>query len=737
MRFDDLATRWDEAVPLGNGMVGALVWQEGDVVRLSLDRADLWDERPVENFEKPEFRFQWMLDQINKGDIGPVQELIDRPYDKEPGPTKIPAARLEFDQSSFGNVQSVELDPALAICTVQWDSGVQLETFVHAKRPFGCFRLTNLKTTITPIIVPPPFGGDPGDLSNINSLNTPPLSALGYDDPVVKTSRQSAVYTQKGWGDFEFMVRCDWAQRGKTLEGVWTVLPTNRMPDPLVTSRRLGASSLMRGYQSDKQSHVTWWRNYWNQSNIEIPDDVLEKHWYLEQYKFGSASRRGAPPITLQAVWTADEQRTPPWKGDYHNDLNTQLSYWPCYSANHLDEGMAFLDWLWKIKPANEKFTQLFYGHSGLNVPGTTTLDGDAMGGWNQYSFSPTTSAWLAHHFYLHWRYSMDKQFLKASAYPYIRSVIEFLDQHSVLEDGVRRLPLSSSPEINDNRIDAWFKQTTNYDLALIRWVYSAGIEMAEALGNFRDAEFFRDALNQWPQLARAKDDGRLLVAPEYPLHDSHRHFSHLMAFHPLGLVDMSNGEEDAQTIKASLKRLEELGPDWWCGYSYAWVGNMYARAFDGEKAAQMLRDFAQCFTSINTFHLNGDQTKSGKSKFQYRPFTLEGNFAFAAGVQEMLLQSHTGVIRVFPAVPDSWKDASFKTLRAEGAFLVSAKREGSVITEIDIESEKGGLLSLYLPEPGSYKFSGGVPVESNHKDRIAFKTSPGDRIQIRNSKRN
>ena len=160
-------------------------------------------------------------------------------------------------------------------------------------------------------------------------------------------------------------------------------------------------------------------------------------------------------------------------------------------------------------------------------------------------------------------------------------------------------------------------------------------------------------------------------------------------------------------------------------------------RAFDGEKAAQMLRDFAQCFTSINTFHLNGDQTKSGKSKFQYRPFTLEGNFAFAAGVQEMLLQSHTGVIRVFPAVPDSWKDASFKTLRAEGAFLVSAKREGSVITEIDIESEKGGLLSLYLPEPGSYKFSGGVPVESNHKDRIAFKTSPGDRIQIRNSKRN
>ena len=140
MRFDDLATRWGEAVPLGNGMVGALVWQEGDALRFSLDRADLWDKRPVENFQKPEFRFQWMLEQVNQGDIAPVQELIDKPYGKEPGPTKIPAARLEFDQSGFGKVKSVELDIAQAICTVTWDSGVQLETFVHAERPIGWFR---------------------------------------------------------------------------------------------------------------------------------------------------------------------------------------------------------------------------------------------------------------------------------------------------------------------------------------------------------------------------------------------------------------------------------------------------------------------------------------------------------------------------------------------------------------------------------------------------------------------
>lgn len=549
---------------------------------------------------------------------------------------------------------------------------------------------------------------------------------------MTETSRQSAVYTQKGWGDFEFAVNCDWKREDDVLTGVWAIISSDAIKKPGANAEAATKTALIRGYNADKQKHVDWWRKYWEQSSIDIPDDVLEKQWFLEQYKFGSASRRGAPPITLQAVWTADEQRTPPWKGDFHNDLNTQLSYWPCYSGNHLEEGMAFIDWLWKIKPANEQFTQLFYEHGGLNVPGVVTIEGAPMGGWNQYSFSPTTSAWLAHHFYLHWRYSMDEQFLRERGYPYIKAVAEFLERHSVVEDGARRLPLSSSPEINDNRIDAWFKQTTNYDLALARWLYGAAVEMAQALNLNDEAAHWQGVLKQWPPLTRAKDDGRLLVAPDYPLHASHRHFSHLMAYHPLGLVDVSNGAEDVQTIKASLKQLEELGTDWWCGYSFAWAGNLYARAFDGEKAAQMLRDFAQCFVSKNSFHLNGDQSKSGKSKFQYRPFTLEGNFAFAAGVQEMLLQSHAGVARVFPAVPNSWKDASFKTLRAEGAFLVSAKRENGVATEIDVTSEKGGRLTLYLPNSNAYKFSGGAPVERKQKNIVAFETKSGEEIHIR-----
>lgn len=109
---------------------------------------------------------------------------------------------------------------------------------------------------------------------------------------------------------------------------------------------------------------------------------------------------------------------------------------------------------------------------------------------------------------------------------------------------------------------------------------------------------------------------------------------------------------------------LEKYGSNWWTGYSFSWLGNLYARAFDGEKAANALRTFANCFCLPNSFHVNGNQSGTGKSKFTYRLFSLEGNFAFAAGIQEMLLQSHTGVIKIFPAIPKSWENVTFNQLR-------------------------------------------------------------------------
>jgi alpha-L-fucosidase 2 len=412
-------------------------------------------------------------------------------------------------------------------------------------------------------------------------------------------------------------------------------------------------------------------------------------------YKLGCVSRKGAPAITLQAIWTADNGNLPPWKGDFHNDLNTQLSYWPCYTGNHLTEAAVYTDWLWRIKAENKKFTQQYFGVPGLAVPGVTTLNGVAMGGWIQYSLSPSTASWLAQHFYWQWKYSMDNNFLVQKAYPYLHEAAVFIEQITYLENGQRQIALSSSPEYHDNSIHAWFTHYTNYDLSLYKFALSAAAEAATALHKNTEAQHWQMLLHQLPQFD--VNETGLTIAPGQNLDESHRHHAQLMAIYPLAQL---NADDNAQKkiIDASLQQLQAKGTRNWCGYSFSWAACIYARAKQADSAVKQLQIFTSNFCSPNSFHLNGDQKGGEYSSFTYRPFTLEGNFAFAQGVHELLLQSKQQYIDVFPAIPASWKDVSFTNLRVEGAFIISAAKENGVAANVKIFAEKGGVLHIKLP---------------------------------------
>lgn len=730
--FSTLATRWDEAIPLGNGMLGALVWQNGRNLRISLDRADLWDLRPMQNLDKPEWKFKWVYRQWQNNTYRNVQQFFDAPYDRNAAPSKIPAGALEFNTSRLGKIRDVRLILNNALCVVNWESGARLFVFVHASEPVGWFRFEGINERINPILVQPPYVRKT-DSGEENPVTGQDLRRLGYPEGIVSSTRHSITYNQQGWGGFKYQIHVQWRRENKTISGCWSISSHFPKWKTQADAENVVAQSFNKGFVHSYKSHVDWWKNFWAQSSIDIPDSVLLNQWYLEMYKFGSAARKGAPPISLQAVWTADNGKLPPWKGDFHHDLNTQLSYWPAYSSNHLDLEQGFIDWLWKYKPAFEKYTKTYFETNGLNVPGVSTLTGEPMGGWIQYSFGPTVSAWLAQHFYLHWRYSMDKDFLREKAYPWIKSVALYLNEISVVDPqtGLRKLPLSSSPEFFNNSRKAWFKQTTNFDLALIRWTFEKAAELAGELGLQEDADQWKKKLSEWPDFAIDKKEG-FMIAPGVPYHISHRHFSHLMAIHPLGLFDWSHGERERQIIRNSLANLEKYGSDYWAGYSFAWLGNLKARAMDGDGAADALRTFARCFCLPNSFHVNGDQSGTGKSKFTYRPFTLEGNFAFAAGIQEMLLQSHSGMVRVFPAIEKSWQNAEFHHLRAEGAFLVSAKRKDGHVIYVQVFSEKGGILNLANPFSDKSLIITGAEHTQVSEGLIVIKTKPGDQIEIR-----
>lgn len=695
--FSGLAQTWDEGMPLGNAVVGSLIWEKDGAMRMSLDRVDLWDLRSSDSLSGPNYSFDWVYNQVMAKDYGPVQQKFDHPYDALPAPSKIPGAGLEFPLDKLGKPSSVHLYLNNAVCEVIWPGNTRMLNYVHAHKPIGWFRIENAPDSFVPELVPPVYNDSHQALTDQGPVTGQDLRRLGYEQGKVVREGNRITYHQKGWNDFSYDVVVEWSRKGNVLSGIWSI-SSSLSHDKAIEEVE---DALKRGMDMDYKTHLEYWNNFWKQSSIRIPDEVLAKQYMNEMYKFGSAARANSYPISLQAVWTADNGKLPPWKGDYHHDLNTQLSYWPCYTGNHLDEGLGYLNTLWEQRKIHRQYTSRYFKKKGLNVPGVCTLTGKEMGGWIQYSMSPTVAAWLSHHFYLHYKYSMDPVFLQERAYPYLKEVAAFLEDFTYLnEKGIRQLPLSSSPEIYDNSLDAWFHTITNYDLAMIYFAFHAASELAAELHLDLESEHWRMLAGQLPEFDLDETKG-MTFAKGFPYNESHRHFSNSMAIHPFGIIDWSKGEKDREVIRATIHNLERIGPDYWCGYSYSWFGNLKARAMDGEGAAKELRTFAECFCLKNTFHANGDQTKSGKSRFTYRPFTLEGNMAFAAGIQEMLIQSHTGVVKIFPAIPASWKDVSFHQLRTYGAFLVSAEKENGYVTQVSIKAEKGGTVRMENPFGG------------------------------------
>lgn len=692
------AATWDEAFPLGNGVLGALVWGEGAPLYVSLDRTDLWDLRPVPEYYSEEYSYAKMRQWEREGRYDELKALYDEPYNR-PAPTKIPAGRIEITFPQQVSFSEGRLQVTNGVSEIALNDGVIIRVWVHAEEAVGIIEIEGAPGASL-LLKAPDFTGS-GDNKVSKGFVMGELSSLGYPSPERHMEGNSSTFLQQGYEDFSFAASLCRQNTATGIVAAWSIASIYEGSDPEAIARERAEGALGR-VEALRVSHERWWRGYWEKARIQVPDPAIEKQWYLDMYKFGAAARPAAPPITLQGPWTADDGKLPPWKGDYHHDLNTQLSYWPCYSGNRLEEGLGFLDWLWENRSNAEDWTRRFFGMPGLNVPMTSDLELKQIGGWRQYTHSATTGAWLAHHFYLHWQFSRDRRFLEERAYPWLEAVAIFLEAVTAERDadGKRTLPLSSSPEINDNNPDAWFSSITNYDNALIRWTFEKTAELAQELNRSDDVEHWSNVLEEMPPLA-LDSSGALLVAEGYPLKASHRHFSHAMAIHPLGLVDIHDGTDNERTVLATLNDLKRLGTDWWTGYSFSWLASIAACAGDGATAEKALKTFAEAFVLRNGFHCNGDQSGKGHSKFTYRPFTLEGNFAFAAGLNEMLLQSHTGTIRVFPAIPESWKEVSFSTLRAAGAFLVSATMKDGRVATVVIESETGAIPVVKCPWTG------------------------------------
>ncbi len=674
--------RWDHAIPLGNGLTGGLLWGDGGNLKLSLDRGDLWDLRLPKTFLRKDWTWKTLQRMVAEGDNDAQVALIETPHREFPYPTKIPAARLELTLDESLSAKTFVLDLRAAVGRVDL-GGKTAEVFFSATEPVTMIRIPGNKPKWR--IVPPAS-----------------LAKLEYPPPRTGSEGNVSWSLQEAAAGLKYAVVVGERRAGAETQLALAITSTNDGPDPVALGRKRVEAALEAGYEKMLRPHLAWWKEFWSQSNVDVPDPAVQQHYDLVQYFYGAASRRGAPPIPLQGVWTADAGGLPPWRGDYHHDLNTQLTYWAYLAAGHFDQGAAFTDFMWDLLPVHRKFARDFYGTPGAAVVGIMTLGGTPIGGWRQYSVSPTSGAWVAQSFYLHWRYTMDREFLDRRAYPYCAEIATCLE--ALLkpgQDGKLKLPLSSSPEIHGNGPKAWLTPNSNYDLSLLQWLYGVLVEMAEAKGDKPAAARWQKVVDGLDELAVDPKTSVLRLSPDETLAESHRHHSHLMAVHPLGLMNIEGSDRDRRVIDASLAQIDKLGTQLWCGYSFSWMSCLSARCGKADRAVENLEIYLKAFILRNGFHCNGDYKRLGYSKFSYQPFTMEGNFAAGQAVHEMLLGSWGGTVRVFPATPDKWADVAFDDLRAEGAFAVSAKRRAGRTVWVRVRSEQGGPLRLRDPFAG------------------------------------
>ncbi len=688
-----MSSKWDEGLPIGNGKMGCLLYGDNPL-RISVDRIDLWDSRPHPATLDDEFNYKTLVKLAkseNEEDKNKRNRLFENIYDELSYPSKITAGRIEIYFNGKEKAVSAEVDIESAISKIIYPD-CSAEGFVHATKQVAVFKINGdfkLKFHI------PDYISDDKLSENLKSDGggiIVPKKGMQYPSAKIVYKDGFYYYIQNTKTDFKYGMFV-YTVKKQDYTYLYLTVVTNKDTNNIENEAKkllLHISDI--SYSKLKREHTAYWKRYWSKSSISINDKMLEKTYYRSWYLFASTSRKGSYPMPLQGVWTADNDCLPPWRGDYHHDTNTQMSYQGFLKANRLKEGSCFVDYLWNHRNAYKNFAENFYGVKGLIIPGVSTIDGKPMGGWAHYSLSPTMSIWAAQSFDEYYLYTGSKTFLKNRAFPFFNDIAEAF--MGILEErkGKLYLPLSSSPEIHDDTVLAYLEPNSNFDLSLIRYLFLKMVSYCDILG--KDKTRYKKVLSKLDDIAQI--DGIISLDKNELLNESHRHFSHLLALYPLHLINYDT-KEHKKIYENSLKQIENLGTDNWVGFSFCMAAQIYAMAENGEKSYENLFKFADGFVGENGFHLNGDFKNRGYSNYKYRPFTLESLFGFCDALQEMLLQQHRGYVHIFPSIPNKWKhnNISFENFSVYNGVKISAKMFDGKIKDVQFFSNKQTTLKI------------------------------------------